>query len=211
MILRIDLTDLEAYQIYNSIRLHFLKKSYDFAKYKFNRRIFSMDSFAIAPARSIYKQAADHFQYKGRFIPFCAVAQFYQPGLFITQALTKPNFDRALKYRGYLAGFWITFENEVQTLYPYDKYASPDVPFRGLNSHIISEIRAERISPITGVMLNKIAPTLNQKCSFEENLIQSDMLQRMKKLETFVPRIDDYNLSIGSEILRRVWSERIRS
>lgn len=209
MILRIDLTDLEAYQIYNSIRLHFLKKSYDFAKYRYNRRIFSMDSFATAPARSLYKQAADHFQYKGRFIPFCATTQFYQPGLFISGALNKVNFDRALKYRGYLAGFWVTFENELQQIYPYDKYTSPEIPFRGLNSTIISEMRAERISPITVVMLAKIAPKLNNMCCFEDNLIQSDILQRMRKLETFVPRIDDYNLGVGAEILRRVWNERI--
>lgn len=210
MLYRLDLTDLEAYQIFSSVKKHYTGEKYDFAKYRLNKNHFTYEAFCKRRDRAFFGAASKEFLYKGRWLPHCAINIFQKPEMWLEELLDREARTRGLKFRGYLSAYWSSFENDLEVIYPYDTFEEIYEPFQGFSCRILELTRGEKINPVTAVILYKIREMLHNKCEFEVSMVQTGMIYRLQKLATFVPRLDDQNLVLAAELVGRVCNDRLK-
>lgn len=204
----VDLTPLICFQLYNSIKLHFSSKKYDFKKYGLNPNKFTQQALDEHQNAEMFYRVADKFLYKERYIPFLVANSYSNSSSWIGEMLLDVNIKTAIGYRRYLNSFMNSFMDDIQrnvielkiknikTLY--------DVNSRNNYFNLLTK---NKIHPFTAAVLNNLFFT-KYCCNTTLSFIYEDKAFYLNRLLDFAPK-DCYNSKNDDEHILGVIQECI--
>ena len=96
-----DLNPLIVYQLYNSIKLHFTQKNYDYLKYKLNEKKFTLESYNQRPDKEFFKTISNRVMYRNRLIPLLVSNFYYNNKIWVGDLLKEAPLKSTIEYRKY--------------------------------------------------------------------------------------------------------------
>lgn len=198
---QVDLTPLKCYQLYNSIKLHFSSKRFDYKKYGLNAGKFNQKTFDEHRSKDMFVKISDKFLYQERFIPFLVANSYSNPSMWIGDMMLESNVKKALEFRKYLNSFKESFTNDIQMLVGELKINNINVLY-DVNSrnNYFNLLVKNKIKPFTAAVLNNLFYT--KYCSNTSlSFIYEDKAFYLNRLLDFVPK-ECYNTEMNGEYLR---------
>lgn len=184
---RVDLSELEAYQIYGSIKLHFSQKNYDFTKYGVNKKAFNSDALLNRPDFIFFKRISDTYQYKDRFIPVVISNMYQDTSIFSKDLLDDECKKRGLNFRAYFRDPISAFKSEIKNLILAKEILTVnDLYSQNTRKNYFSYESRKLIQPLTASILNNLYYTkylANTSLSFAYDT----KAEKLNKLFKFLP------------------------
>jgi hypothetical protein len=183
--------DLRTFQIVQSVKCHYTTPSYDFNKYKYNKKRFCLDKFLAKNDRYMYKSLGKKFDSEQALIDFCAANYFYQPTSWVGSLMDDSSKNCHLNYKKFKASMIHYVTEDVKKI--IGRHGHIVESFKG--GKLISDITSGYIHPESYIILNRIYDmTTAIKEKSGNNVIYETVLSRLNKYDTFitVPTIEFY-------------------
>lgn len=180
-----ELTSYRAYELFNSIKLHFKQSSYSIEKYGYGGKSMSFDIFNKKRDKQIYKKLATIYQLEDRFIDCCAINLFYNPELWIGDLVNDKARERYLKFRAVKTSVSYYVIEDLKRIKNSGKSFSNYFKSDALLQDLISET----MYPLTYLCVKKIT---GNRIVFPKNIIADRLESRLNKLNYFIPSNDIY-------------------
>lgn len=190
---RVDLTELDVYQIYGSVKLHFTQKNYDFTKYGVNKKAFNSNAFSNRPDVIFFKRLSDSYQYKDRFLPVVISNMYEDSSIFSKDLLDDECKKRGLNFRAYFKDPISAFKSEIKNLVLSKEILNvSDLYSQNTKTNYFSLQSRKLIQPLTASIMNNLYYTkylANTSLSF----VYDSKSDKLNKLFKFLPedRIND--------------------
>lgn len=173
------LTQLNTYQLINSIRLHFKNKSYDFKKYLLNSNKFNESNLQKRNDKSYYNIICNDYQYTDRLICLCASNFLYNPNIWVGELTSNECKNNYLEFRKRKDSPVYYFREDIEKI--------KKTTLQNLNidyNHIMNSILSKEFHPYSAILLNRIQPYMNQNNDYD--IVFGSLKERLNKFETFV-------------------------
>lgn len=183
-----DLDQLDAYQIYCSVKQHFVNKKYDFTKYGQNKKSFNVEALISRPDAIFFKKLSDEYLYKERYIPLVVSNIYEDTGTWVKDLLDQECKQRGLKFRAYLNNPMEYFSNDIKNLVLSGEIFS-DKELYSLNTkkNYFGLQTKKKIASLTASILNSIYyDKYLAKTSL--SFVYADKANKLDKLFKFIPK-----------------------
>lgn len=182
------LQPLEAFQIYNAMKLHFTQESFDIAKYGYKSKRFGAEAFAKRKDKYFYKRLADQLQKPGRLVLFLAGNFVYNPDIWIGDIIDNEscvkNYQRMKKVK---AG--VVFHTLEDTKKLLESSSFKDIlNDKGDIPVYVKGVMQREINPETAVLYNRLFSSFDliDKNIGADHIIWSSVKSRLNKFGRFV-------------------------
>lgn len=196
---KVDLNELNAYQLYNSIKLHFNQKSYDFFKYGANEKRFNLESFSKRPDKDFFTRISNKVLYKDRYIPILISSFYHDKKTWVGTLLERPTIERALDFRKYSNDIQKHFIDDIKKLvYNTNIISAKELHGQNTKTNYFTMLSMKKIHPITGCILNNLyyeKYMSNTALSF----VYDEKSLTLNKLYQFLPK--EFTNGISEELI----------
>lgn len=198
----VDLNPLIVYQLYNSIKLHFSQKNYDYLKYKLNEKRFTLESLNQRPDKEYFKKLSEKVMYRNRLIPLLVSNFYYNNKIWVGDLLQDDSLKKTIEYRKYQNTFTDSFVDDIKKLvYNSGIISSKQLHSDNIKTNYFTLLAKKKIHPITGSILDNLYYTKyihNSSLSF----IYSDTHFTLSRYHQFIA--NDAVKSISEDLITEI-------
>jgi len=223
------MTPLIAYQMYNSIKLHFNDAKYDYFKFKLNPKVFTASSFESRNDKYKFEKLSKQFENRTNAIEDLEMALsswfLYNPTSWIGDIVDAPekSFNYVAKRTIYRGNIGMAFKSDIDPVYVaidlshsgnFSDYLTPTAVVDGQEVRkfpkIIDMVAQHQILPETVMILNERYRFINNTdVLMANNTIWKAVSGRLNKFKRFI-KVTDKELVVCYDYIERK-NQEVRS
>lgn len=198
------MTPIEAFGIYNAVKLHFTTDSFDFFKYQGKTRI-SPESFNVRRDKFVFQKLSRKYN-REDFTDLVIANVMHKPKLWSADLIHDDAVERYHEYQKNKTSYFYKFKNEIEAL--IDNRGSDWNKLLRVSdggAELFLAFQHKEISIETLIILDEIfgfLETWNREISKTDTLIWPSIYTRIKKYKPFIqiPDIKKYKQWLASHL-----------